>query len=493
MKKIINLVKSLEKNEKRYFKRYVGLYSENKVDRDFMVLYNIIENHSEGGKETMKEKIAKAEFKYPSATGSYLYNIILTALTDYHRKLSPEVELLNNQIQYFILKKKGLYSNMNSLIKQMNKKVEKIESITYELIQLRNNFRFEISQSLHARKDTLYDEYHHAIVEKCQILEKQAQINLFSSEVTKKIKSGYIYSQEETQHILTTNSFLSDSLENQHPNVVACVNFTKMKLFYNQDPIDWENFHKTTMEHFDFVIIKRPEKVSLFNKIAAVYNAIYSSHLTDNFEDLEYLIKLLKAEKLSENFELDVQQLLLKIAYIYSEMQQPMSSDPELFVKNILSGMIVPVDGQVSIPFYEFGFKCVLISYCIDNNLFIPANELLIDVDSYNCNKLNIKDRIRFNILKMIYTFHEGNPKLQTSNTRGFKYLIEKDESLDPIIFEVYQFFMKLSNAHPNDHSLHFQVIQNKLKKYDPRKLKKMNLMSFQKWVKAIVESKNLV
>ena len=188
-----------------------------------------------------------------------------------------------------------------------------------------------------------------------------------------------------------------------------------------------------------------------------------------------------------ENFELDVQEMLLKIANIYSEMQKPTNNDPETFVKNILSEMIVPVDGQVSIPFYEFGFKCVLISYCIDNNLFILANELLIDVDSYNCNKLNIKDRIRFNILKMIYTFHEGNSKLQTSNTRGFKYLIEKDESLDPVIFEVYQFFMKLSNAHANDHTLHFEVIQNKLKKYDPRKLKKVNLMTFNKWVNSVI------
>jgi len=247
LKKLVRLINSLEKNEKRYFKRYSGLYSGNKDEREFLVLYDIIDGHKEGQRHSLKEKVAKAKFKNANATAFYLYNIVLTALTDYHIKLSPELELLNFQEQYLILKKKGLHQDMFSLLKQMQKKIDKIESITYEFIQLKNEYTLLISQNLHSKQAELYDAYHQKVIEKCKILEAQAEINLYSSEITKKIKKGYKFSATETKDILQKNWFFKDNFVNQHYNVIACVNIIKIILYYNQAPVDWDNFHNITM------------------------------------------------------------------------------------------------------------------------------------------------------------------------------------------------------------------------------------------------------
>jgi len=485
LKKLVRLINSLEKNEKRYFKRYSGLYSGNKDEREFLVLYDIIDGHKEGQRHSLKEKVAKAKFKNANATAFYLYNIVLTALTDYHRKLSPELELLNFQEQYLILKKKGLHQDMFSLLKQMQKKIDKIESITYEFIQLKNEYTLLISQNLHSKQAELYDAYHQKVIEKCKILEAQAEINLYSSEITKKIKKGYKFSATETKDILQKNWFFKDNFVNQHYNVIACVNIIKIILYYNQAPVDWDNFHNITMEHFRFITKENPEKTPVFNKLAAIYNAILSSFITKNIPDLENLLQSIKPIVISDENDIDI---LAKTAKIFIQMSTDDPKNPIDFFNLIAADLETDIednsDGDSSMRFYKFRYGCTLMSYCIINKLYKEAEGIAYRLDNFSDKSLNITDRIKFYLLKLIIVFENNNESLQVSTVRGYKYIIDKDESLDPILLDIYKFFNQFTIIYDLNEK---EVLKDKMKKYfnniDIRILKKLDAYPLKAWI----------
>jgi len=498
LKKLVELIGSLEKNEKRYFKRYANMYSGNKQAREFMVLYEIIDGHDEKKNKTIKDKIKDAKLKNPAAIGTYLYNTLLTALTDYHRKLSPELELLNNQQQFIILQKKGLYNQMYSLLKQMQKKVDKVESITYELTQLRYEYNLKISQNFLEKRADLYDEFHEKVIGKCKILLAQSQINLFNSEISKKVKKGYQFTAEETNRIIENEWFFKESLDDLQPNVVNSVYFSKMLLYFNQDPIDWDMFHETTMERFEFVVLKQPDKISMFNKIASIYNVTYSCFMTSNLKDLKNLQELFRSNKLSDKFHVQVQEIIGLLIELYLNIIDPEQSYSEGFLMDLYErykgqNLQGPDHTNISIPFFEFGFFCAIVEYSIINKLFDKAETFLFEIDSFNSKDLNIKDRIRYCLLNLILVFQ--NPKntdsIKSSEVRKFKYLIDQDASLEPMIFELYQFFSNLQKAYlKEDQLIVFQVMFKRLSKMDVRDVKKLNLLAFYEWVNFMVSSR---
>ena len=488
MKKLVRLINSLEKNEKRYFKRYSGLYSGNKDEREFLVLYDIIDGHKEGQRQSLKEKIAKAKFKNANATAFYLYNIVLTALTDYHRKLSPELELLNFQEQYLILQKKGLHQDMFSLLKQMQKKIEKIDSVIYEFIQLKNEYALILGQNLHSKQSELYNEYNQKIIEKSKIIEAQARINLYNSEITQKVKKGYKFTTDEVEDILEKKWFLNDNLANQHYNVISCVNIIKIILYYNQDPVDWDNFHKTTIEHFQFMIGGNPGKTSIFNKLAAIYNAILSSFITKNISDLENLLSFLQSNKSTVISDENNIEILFNMAKVYVQISTDDSKPPMDFFKTIAAKLETDLEdnsaGNSLMRFYKFRYGCTLMSYCIMKKLYKEAEEISYKLDNFSDKNLNLTDRIKFYLQKLIIVFQNDNESLQLSTVRGYKYIIDKDESLDPILLDIYKFFNQLTVIYDSNEKM---SLKDKMKKYidkiDIRILKKLDVYTLQAWI----------
>src|SRR3954469_21223660 len=87
------LIKSLTRNEKGYFKKYVSKYSA--ADKNIYVqLFNIIEAQAAYNEEKVKEKLKKLKKNIDlSVLKNYLYNAILKSLRSYHNELSVNFKL----------------------------------------------------------------------------------------------------------------------------------------------------------------------------------------------------------------------------------------------------------------------------------------------------------------------------------------------------------------------------------------------------------------
>ncbi len=124
-----NLVKSLSKAEKRYFKLYSSLNSKNKTPK-YVKLFNVIDK---------KSNISDSELKalgYSPVHKNFLGNKILECLQSfyYNNDISPEKKVHQILEGLPILYQKELYSEMNKHLKQIKKICTQNELLELQLI-----------------------------------------------------------------------------------------------------------------------------------------------------------------------------------------------------------------------------------------------------------------------------------------------------------------------------------------------------------------------
>jgi hypothetical protein len=112
------LIKSLTRNEKGYFKKFVSKYSAADKNR-YVQLFNIIEAQGEYNEEKVKEKIKKLKENVDlSVLKNYLYHAILKSLRSFHNELSIESKLQDMLKDAEILNTKSLYTDAENILKK---------------------------------------------------------------------------------------------------------------------------------------------------------------------------------------------------------------------------------------------------------------------------------------------------------------------------------------------------------------------------------------
>lgn len=114
-KDLFDLIKSLSKSEKRYFKIYASMQ---KGDKNYMKLFNEIENQSVYDEAGIKEKFKNEKFiKQLTFTKNYLYKLINKSLISFHGSNSIDFKLNEIINKCKILFKKALYRQFFQNIK----------------------------------------------------------------------------------------------------------------------------------------------------------------------------------------------------------------------------------------------------------------------------------------------------------------------------------------------------------------------------------------
>jgi len=102
------LIKSLSRNEKRYLKIN---FKHSKPAAVYLQLFNAIDQQSEYDEAQLKVKFKGQKFiKHFHLSKRYLYRLILAALRNYHKEISPKAELNEILKNVEILYQKGLYA-----------------------------------------------------------------------------------------------------------------------------------------------------------------------------------------------------------------------------------------------------------------------------------------------------------------------------------------------------------------------------------------------
>lgn len=139
-----NLIKSLSNREKAYFRKQSNIHNE-KQDKNYLKLYDFLENSSIYDKEKIKNEFSNTKIeKYLSSELNYLKNRILRSLFNFHLGNSSENETKEGIILVEMLLKKGLKKEALKKLNFVKKNAYKREEFTLllQLIELEEKIQF---------------------------------------------------------------------------------------------------------------------------------------------------------------------------------------------------------------------------------------------------------------------------------------------------------------------------------------------------------------
>ncbi|TAL61555.1 MAG: hypothetical protein EPN85_04540 [Bacteroidetes bacterium] len=111
---LFELIQSLSRNEKRYFKRFTALHVRGKKNK-YMLLFDAVVRQEKYDEAQLKRQFCNQAFiRQFTAAKNHLYHRILSALESYHHSIHSEVKSLLHRAE--ILFNKGLYKQSHKAI-----------------------------------------------------------------------------------------------------------------------------------------------------------------------------------------------------------------------------------------------------------------------------------------------------------------------------------------------------------------------------------------
>lgn len=148
------LIRSLNPNEKRYFKLFNSLQ---KNHNRYNELFDELCNPEDYNADTLSKKLKRTK-KQLADDKDYLNSILMKALRNYHSDSDPEMIIMNSIAEIRLLSSKGLTSTALSLTKKTQKLAQEYEmwNLQWMLLMMESTFTGEfypnISQQVKFRK-----------------------------------------------------------------------------------------------------------------------------------------------------------------------------------------------------------------------------------------------------------------------------------------------------------------------------------------------------
>lgn len=131
---LFQLIKSLDKNEKGYFKKLTARYGAKSEGNDYLKLFDLLDKANEYDEVKIKKQFTKAGKKFNlSAQKKYLYQQIIRALRSYSSGKSSAYTLNETLLDIQNLVDKNLSKQAFELIEESLKKASASENLELEL------------------------------------------------------------------------------------------------------------------------------------------------------------------------------------------------------------------------------------------------------------------------------------------------------------------------------------------------------------------------
>ena len=126
---LFRLIKSLNKSEKGYFKKYANFHVRNEQN-NYTKIFDAIDLQKEYDEKKLLKKFKTERFVNQFAVAkNYLYEMILESLEAYHKNSTTEIRSILNRIE--ILVDKGLHSQAKKLLRKAKEMAIVHEKLTY--------------------------------------------------------------------------------------------------------------------------------------------------------------------------------------------------------------------------------------------------------------------------------------------------------------------------------------------------------------------------
>ena len=151
---LFELIRSLNKSEKRYFKVYSSRHTIGE-ENGYIKLFDYIEKMDVYDEEVLfKDFKGQALLNKFSITKARLYNNILKSLDSFYSNSSIDAQLFRQIHSADILFNKGLYGQAEKLLGSVEKQAEKYERL-YLVMEIRNRRKMLLENNLYTGTDAL--------------------------------------------------------------------------------------------------------------------------------------------------------------------------------------------------------------------------------------------------------------------------------------------------------------------------------------------------
>ena len=297
---VFQLIKSMSKPEKRYFKVYISRHTVGEKNNNDL-LFNTMDKMDEYDEEWILKKYKKEEFTHRfSITKSRLYQAILKSLDQYYSANSIEIQV-RKQIHFVeILYRKSLYGQANKLLRSVKKQAQKHE-LTTALIDIGKwEKRFMERGNYENVKESEIEKVWNEDLELMEDVHSSAILWNVKSKVFQKLyEKGKVRSKEEMQKF---KSLIDVNVEELEKTSLSTNNMYLLQHLYSAFYFASGNY-KESYSYLKKNIELIESKMSVFSSEPNIYlsvltNAIHlSTVLNKKEEGMEYLMKLREMPK----------------------------------------------------------------------------------------------------------------------------------------------------------------------------------------------------
>lgn len=299
---IFQLIKSLSKQEKGYFKKIATAFSEDDGS-NYLALFDEIVKQTTNGNQYDEGKIKKAIYsgkflKNFSFHKNYLYNMILNSLTSCQKDNTDLIPIRNLISQAEILSDKLLFEqSLKVLLRAKKMSIEKDKfSYLFEILNLER----QISKNIHSSEEFsekgkfLFEEQYKALETIKNSLDYYF-LNDKIGNICRKMGTGMMRNEKQSDEIdeLFKNPFLTDV--NEAKTFFSKTLFNTMNFQYQLIRNDYEKgygFVRDNVNLWEENLLKSGGKLD--NYIYALNNLLTSQIRTKRFDECDITVSKMK-------------------------------------------------------------------------------------------------------------------------------------------------------------------------------------------------------
>ena len=337
---LYDLISSLTKNEKRYFKLETCKPKNKK--HNYLIIYDILSNQQTYDptalEDALKQK-APHSIKRLSALKSYLYQLILKILCQYHEAKNSAIEFSNLLQRVDIVYMKGLYRQSKKLLNQA-KKIAEANQLYAQLQQVYQwEYKLVFMEEKYYKSQRKIDHIQQQQAQSIKLLTKRYEFDKKYTDT-----SGYIYQYGPPSTVEAKKTFqkiteFSPAIVPPHTRYTADIfHFVKSTYHYFMGNLEEALLHtKARLDVFE----KHPQLVidDTHQYLKVIYNYVQTllAYKLPDFEEILRYIQTAKQIGQQPKIVLDGRTLKVQYFLVYSHSTR-VYMEQGLFEKSIQLG-----------------------------------------------------------------------------------------------------------------------------------------------------------
>jgi hypothetical protein len=446
---LFNLIKSMKKSEKRYFRLFVS--SEDKTERKYIRLFDLIDEQDQFNEESLLKENKFLKPTQISNLKAHLYKKILQSIRQYNQSSVLDIQIREMIDHAQILFNRSLYEQCATVLKKAKKQAHKVDNLELQLEILKWE-KNVLTQTVGPDNQTRVNK----IIEEVQDTNKRINnINTFTNLAVKLnslyFKIGFIRNQSDYEKIVHMFNASMPDYNEEELSLNEKLNLYNLFVgyyFFIQDFKNGHRYAKKCLALFDLYKKIRISKVEMYlraiNNLMIAQYKLYKYHEFVETSGQLRQVRHFPKNVINENIRLK----LLKYTYVHEFnrffMLGDFSAGVSLMnkIKPGLEQFITQLDNHSTMIMY-YKMACLYFGSRNFSEAIFWLNRII------NSETVDIRQDIHSfaRILNLISHYELGNVDVIDYYIRStYRFLLKKDDLYD---FQKYilNFLKKLSHS----------------------------------------------